>query len=63
MLSDIIQEINTQKVKLVGVNAKATKERIAITNITIEVDNLDGLNKIIKGLRKVDSVYEVKRNK
>ena len=46
-----------------GVNARATKERVAIIDVTIETQNLDELNNIIKVLRKVDSVYEVKRKK
>ena len=63
LLADIVQKINESKAKLLGVNAKATKERIAITNVSIEVDSLESLNKIIKELRKVDSVYEVNRKK
>ena len=63
LLADIVQKINDSKAKLLGVNARATKERIAITEVSLEVDSLDGLNKIIKELRKVDSVYEVNRKK
>ena len=63
LLADIVQKINESKAKLLGVNAKATKERIAITDVSIEVDSLDSLNKIIKELRKIDSVYEVNRKK
>ena len=63
LLADIIQKINDSRAKLLGINARATKERIAITDITLEVDSLEGLNKIIRELRKVDSVYEVNRKK
>ena len=63
LLADIVQKINDSKAKLLGINARATKERIAITEVSLEVDSLDGLNKIIKELRKVDSVYEVNRKK
>ena len=63
LLADIIQKINDAKAKIIAVSAKATKERVAITEITIEVDSLDSLNKIMKELRKVDSVYDVKRKK
>ena len=48
---------------MIAVNSKANKERIAMTEITVEVENLEELNKILKNLRKVDSVYEVKRKK
>ena len=63
LLADIIRVVGETKAQLIGVNAKATKERIAITEITLEVDSLDELNKVIKNIRKVDSVYEVKRKK
>jgi len=63
LLADIIKEISNTKAKLMAVNCRATKERIAIAEITVEVENLDELNKTLKVLRKVDSVYEVKRKK
>ena len=63
LLGDIIQKINETKAKIMGVSAKATKERVAIVEITLEIDSLDSLNRIIKELRKVDRVYEVKRKK
>ena len=63
LLADIVQKVNDSKAKLLGVNARATKERIAVTEVTLEVDSLESLNKIIRELRKVDSVYEVNRKK
>ena len=63
LLSDIIKEVGNNKCKLIAVNSKANKERIAMTEITVEVENLEELNKILKNLRKVDSVYEVMRKK
>jgi len=63
LLTDIIQVINTSKTTLVAVSSRANKERIATTELTIEVENLEELNKVLKNLRKVDSVYEVKRKK
>ena len=61
LLADIIQELSTKKIQLMAVNARANREKIAITDITIEVENLDELNQVLKTLRKVDSVYEVNR--
>jgi len=63
LLADIIKELSNQKTKLMAVNSRANKEKIAITDITIEVENLEELNKVLKALRKVDSVYEVSRRK
>ncbi|MCI9246775.1 MAG: bifunctional (p)ppGpp synthetase/guanosine-3',5'-bis(diphosphate) 3'-pyrophosphohydrolase [Clostridia bacterium] len=63
LLADIIKEIESTKSKLVAVTSKATKEKISITEVTVEVENIEDLNKILKQLRKIDSVYEVKRKK
>ena len=62
LLMDILKELGAVKVKILGMNTKTTKERIAIIDITLEVENLEELNKAIRALRKVDSVYDVKRN-
>ena len=63
LLADIVQKINDSKAKLLGVNARTNKERIALTEVTIEIDSLESLNKIIREIRKIDSVYEVNRKK
>ena len=63
LLADIIAEISNTKSKLMAVTSRATKEKIAITEITVEVGNVEELNKVLKAIRKVDSVYEVKRKK
>lgn len=63
LLLDVLKQIGTTKAKILGVNTKTTKERIAIIDVTLEVESLDELNKAIKVIRKVDSVYEVRRKK
>ena len=63
LLADIVQKINESKEKLLTISAKTTKDRTAITKMTLEVDSLESMNKIVKELRKVDSVYEVNRKK
>lgn len=63
LLADIIRQLDGTKAKLIAINSRSTKQRIAITEITIEVENLEELNKLMKELKKVDSVYEVNRRK
>ena len=63
LLADVIQVLSNLKTKLMGLNSKATKEHIATIEITIEVENIEELNKVLKELRKVDSGYEVTRKK
>ena len=61
LLSDILKSIASSKVNILAVNTKTGKDRIAIIYITLETKNLDELNGVLKGIRKVDSVYEVRR--
>ena len=62
LLLDILKQIGTTKAKILGVKTKTTKERIAIIDITLEVESLEELNRAIKAIRKVESVYEVRRS-
>ncbi len=64
LLADITVAIGDLKAKMVSINARTTNnDRVAIINIGLEVENIEKLNKVIKAVRKVDSVYEVHRQK
>lgn len=63
LLADIIKQISSVKTRLIGVNSKVNKDKIVVTDLTVEVENLEDLNNIVKALRKVDNVYEVNRKK
>ena len=61
LLVDILNSIRDSKANLMGVNTKTTKDRIAIIDLNVEVENIEELNKVIRVIKKVDSVYEVRR--
>ncbi len=63
LLADIIRTVQDTKTKMIAVNCRANRERVATTELTIEVENVEQLDKTLKALRKIDSVYEVKRRK
>ncbi|MBR2240574.1 MAG: bifunctional (p)ppGpp synthetase/guanosine-3',5'-bis(diphosphate) 3'-pyrophosphohydrolase [Clostridia bacterium] len=63
LLSDIIKQIASVKTRLIAVNSKVNKDKIVSTEVTVEVENLEDLNNILKALRKIDNVYEVNRKK
>ena len=63
LLADIVKEIGNAKVNMLAVNARIKNEKIAVTELSLEVQNLDKLNQLLKSLRKIDSVYEVNRKK
>ena len=63
LLRDILKQVENTKAKLMGVNTRTTKNGIAIINITVEVENISELNRLINLFRTVDSVYEVNRKR
>ena len=63
LLADIIATVTAEKTPMISVTSKVSKERIVLTELTIEVSNVAQLNNLQKALRKIDSVYDVQRNK
>lgn len=60
---EVLKLLQDMKVKLHGFTAKDTEDKTCIIDVKLEISSVDELQKIIKALRKVDSVYEVKRAK
>ena len=63
LLSDIIKQIASVKTRLIAVNSKVNRDKTVNTEVTVEVENLDDLNNVLKSLRKIDNVFEVSRKK
>ncbi len=64
LLADCTASVSDSKAKIVSINARTIQNnRVAVINIGVEVEDIDMLNKVIKVLRKVDSVYDVHRQK
>ena len=64
LLADITAVANDLKITLMSINARSVNNnRVAVITLGVEVSDTDKLNKLIKGIRKVDSVYDVHRQK
>ncbi len=63
LLLDVTNSIAELKVPIKAVNARTTREQITVINLTLEITNTEQLEKIIKRLKKIDSVFDVTRNK
>lgn len=55
--------ISEASLTVTGVNAKITKNNVAIINLTIEISNIDQLEKLIRKINSMPDVIEVKRVK
>ena len=63
LLMDVLKAVGTTKANILGVNTRTSKERIATIELTLEVENLEDLQKAQRAIEKVDSVYDVRRKK
>ena len=63
LLADVINAISKSNSNLIAVNAKTNREKISIIVVTVEVKSIQDLHQVQRDIGKVDSVYEVKRNK
>ncbi len=63
LLSDVVKEITNLKINIMGVNTRTSRDRIATIYVTLEVRDTEQLNKVLKQIRKIDSVFEVTRKK
>ena len=63
LLMDVNNTIIEAKAKMKAINARTTKNKTAVMNLTIEILNTEQLEKIIRKITKVEGVYEVVRSK
>ncbi len=63
LLKDVIKQVENLKIKLTGINSKTTKEGIVIIDLSLEVENIDILNKTISAFRNIENVYDVNRKR
>lgn len=61
ILSDIVKTLKELKVEITEISTKVTPDRENITNVAISIQDIEKLQSTIKTLRKIDSVFEVKR--
>lgn len=58
---DVMNAISDSKTNVNAINARATKNKLAIVDMKVEIRNIDHLKVILDKLKKVKGVMEVKR--
>ncbi|MCT4632651.1 MAG: bifunctional (p)ppGpp synthetase/guanosine-3',5'-bis(diphosphate) 3'-pyrophosphohydrolase [Firmicutes bacterium] len=61
LLSEITTLITETKLLVTGINAKLTKNEVAIINLTIEINDIQQLSKVIAKIKNIPEVIDVKR--
>ena len=63
VLSDILKTMKEQKVEITEISTKVTEDRENITNMSANIKDVETLQSVIKALKKIDSVFDVRRLK
>lgn len=61
LISDIISKLNDMKLEILKINTRILPDREVDVELEINVSDIDILQKVIRELRKIDSVFDVKR--
>ena len=61
ILTDVITKLNELKINIESMNTKITTDKENIMGFSLSISDVSELQKIIKEIKKIDSVFEVKR--
>ena len=61
MLKDILIQISNTNINITSANVKATGKKIGTIILTLEVDGVMTLRKVIQNIQAIPEVYSVKR--
>lgn len=63
LLNDVLQTVNALTKRLVSVEAKSNKDKMATIRMTVAIQNLSHLKSIVDKIKQVPDVYSVRRTK
>ena len=60
---DVLAKAQDNKIQVLSFNARQTTDNECIIEITVSIESVEQLQKLMKDIRKVDSVFDVRRAK
>lgn len=61
LLNDVLLVVNAQTKRLIGVEARPAKNKMAVIHLTVSIQNLSHLEQIVDKIKAIPDVYSVKR--
>jgi GTP pyrophosphokinase len=61
LLNEVLATVADTKTNISAVSGKSDKNRVARINMTISIQNLDHLHKVVERIKKIRDVYSVRR--
>ena len=62
MLAAVSNAISMDDANILELDAKTTSDNLATNRITVEIEDLDHLSRLLQHLRQIDGVLEAHRN-
>ena len=62
LLLEVTNVISNAGITLKAINARTTKDNVALMNLTVEITDTEQLERIINRIRRVPDVFEITRN-
>ncbi|MCX7904989.1 MAG: ACT domain-containing protein, partial [Caloramator sp.] len=62
LIADISTTLTNSKLSVKAINARTTRNHLALINLTIEVTSVEQIEKLIRDLRKLNGIIDVYRN-
>ena len=61
VIADVLKKMKDMKIDVNGINSRVTPDREIIIELVVAVPNTEILLKVLKEIKKIDSVFETKR--
>lgn len=63
LLNDILHVVNAATKNLLAVDAEPSKNKMAVIHLTLSIQNLSHLERIVDKIKNIPDVYSVRRTK
>ena len=61
MLAEITQKVTDSDLGVLSLNARTSKDKIVLINMTLEIKDIDQLKDLMKKIKKIKNVMDVYR--
>lgn len=61
LLAEITAQVDDSRINIVTFSSRITKEKVAIVNLVLEIDDIEQMNRLIKKLQKIQGINDIYR--
>lgn len=61
LLNEVLQAVNETKTNIVAVSGRSDKNRLALISMTISIQNIDHLHKVVERIKRIRDIFSVQR--